>query len=93
MQDFVFNEDFELKEFVFTEDNYFAENTFNRALVSFEEQSWLGDNNFPTFNYINYKLPPKIYFESDQVDQNFRDNDLIINFEIVDGLNIFLREG
>ena len=92
LQDFVFNEDIELKEFIFTEDSYFAENTFNRALVSFEEQSWLGDNNFPTFNYINYKLPPKIYFELDQVDQNFRDNDLIINFEFVDGLNIFLRE-
>ena len=92
LQDFVFNEDIELKEFIFTEDRYFAENTFNRALVSFEEQSWLGDNNFPTFNYINYKLPPKIYFELDQVDQNFRDNDLIINFEFVDGLNIFLRE-
>ena len=93
IQDFVFNEDIDLKEFVFIGESSFAKNTINRALVSFEEQSWIGDNNFPSFNYISYKLPPKIYFTSDQIDQNFKDNDLKINFENIDGLNKYTRKG
>ena len=72
--DYNLTNDISLQESISEDVNLDVKNTFNRALIKFTEQSWIGKGSLPSINYISYKLPQKIYFDLEQKGQSVKDN-------------------
>ena len=81
------NNDISLKDSISVYVNQDVKNTFNLALINFTEQSWIGKSNLPSINYISYKLPLKIYFDLEEIDQSLEANLEITNYGVFKRLN------